>query len=78
MENAYGTREEHLAWCKDRALAYVEAGDLAGALASMSSDLRKQPENDTFATYLLLSMEGARCVLSNDADGMRYLIEEFP
>jgi hypothetical protein len=35
------TRDEHLAWCKQRALEYVDAGDLAGAFASMTSDLQK-------------------------------------
>ena len=38
------TREEHLAWCKRRALQYVEAGQLQDAVASMTSDLRKHPE----------------------------------
>lgn len=37
------TWAEHLAWCKSRALAYVEAGDTEGAIASMSSDLGKHP-----------------------------------
>ncbi len=40
------TRAEHLQWCKDRALAYVEAGDLDQAFASMASDLGKHPETD--------------------------------
>ena len=35
------TREEHLQWCKNRALEYVNAGDLNGAVASMLSDLSK-------------------------------------
>lgn len=35
---------EHLAWCKQRALRYVEHGDLQGAFASMASDLRKHPQ----------------------------------
>jgi hypothetical protein len=37
-------RADHLAWCKQRALEYVDAGDLEGAFASMGSDLRKHPE----------------------------------
>lgn len=41
-----GTRAEHLAWCKQRALEYADSGDMAGALASMTSDLRKHPETD--------------------------------
>ena len=38
------SRAEHLQWCKDRALEYVEMGDLKQAFASMGSDLRKHPE----------------------------------
>lgn len=38
------TREEHLAWCKERALLYVDIGDLDQAFASMTSDLDKHPE----------------------------------
>lgn len=38
------TRAEHLGWCKKRALRYVDAGDLGGALDSMFSDLEKHPE----------------------------------
>jgi hypothetical protein len=39
-----GTRAEHLAWAKQRALEYVDAGDLTSALASFFSDLRKHDE----------------------------------
>jgi len=38
------TREEHLAWCKQRALEYVERGDLTNAFMSMLSDLNKHDE----------------------------------
>jgi hypothetical protein len=38
------TREEHLQWCKDRALEYANAGDNQSALASMLSDLGKHAE----------------------------------
>jgi hypothetical protein len=38
------TRAEHLAWCKQRALAYVDAGDVQQAFTSMASDLGKHPE----------------------------------
>lgn len=36
-------REEHVAWCKDRALWYVDAGDYANGIASLISDLGKHP-----------------------------------
>jgi len=41
---ACSPRAEHLAWCKTRALAYVDVGDLPNAFASLMSDLQKHPE----------------------------------
>lgn len=38
------TRSEHLEWCKQRALAYLDAGNSKEAFASMLSDMRKHPE----------------------------------
>ena len=38
------TRAEHLAWAKQRALEYVDRGELAQAVTSMLSDLSKRPE----------------------------------
>jgi hypothetical protein len=47
------TRAEHLAWCKARALQYVDAGDMGGAFASLTADLRLHPETaDHAATEL--------------------------
>ena len=39
-------RAEHLQWCKDRALEYVNAGQLDQALTSILSDLGKHPETE--------------------------------
>lgn len=38
------TREEHLAWCKQRALEYVDRGEIDKSLWSMMSDMEKHPE----------------------------------
>ncbi len=38
------TRGEHLAWAKQRALKYVEIGELHNAVTSMLSDLNKHSE----------------------------------
>ena len=38
------TRQEHLEWCKKRALEYCDANDLQQAFASMASDLNKHEE----------------------------------
>lgn len=37
-------RAEHLQWAKDRANACVDKGNITDALASMRSDLEKQPD----------------------------------
>ena len=39
-------RTEHIAWCKKRALEYVDAGDTDQAMASMLSDLHKHKETE--------------------------------
>jgi hypothetical protein len=40
------TRQEHLDWCKLRALQYYDTGDVNQAFASMSSDFSKHPETE--------------------------------
>lgn len=69
------TREQHLAWCKQRALEYVDAGDLAQAVASMDSDLRKHPETDFMLSPLV--GVGLLYVANKDAAGVRYWINGF-
>lgn len=41
------TRAEHVAWCKQRALKYVEQGSLVTAVTSMLSDMSKHPLTDS-------------------------------
>ena len=70
------TRAEHLAWCKKRALAYVDAGDLPQAFASMASDLTKHQETENHSGSQL----GMMMLLAghlNTADKMRKFIEGF-
>jgi hypothetical protein len=67
-------RAEHLAFCKRRALEYLDRGDLQNALASMGSDLAKYPETKAHFT---LTMLGIRYVLDNDFAAMRRWIEGF-
>jgi hypothetical protein len=47
------TRAEHLSWCKQRALEYVDQGELTNAYASMASDLGKHPETEKHAAIQL-------------------------
>jgi len=54
-------RDEHLQWCKDRALEYVTMGDLPQAYASMGSDMRKHPETANHSAIglgMMLLMNG--------------------
>ena len=72
------TRDEHLQWCKDRAMEYVNAGDLQNAVASMMSDLTKHP--DTASTGGALAMLGflaAQQAQSGDRDGVVRYIKGF-
>lgn len=49
-------RSEHLQWCKDRALVYIQHGDIEQGITSMMSDMRKHPETDNKATASLSMM----------------------
>lgn len=52
------TRDEHLAMAKQRALAYVEEGDLLEAVTSMGSDLSKHPDfrGETYSMLVLAAL----------------------
>ncbi len=54
------TRDEHLIWCKGRALGYCDDGDTGNAWASMASDMGKHDETRNhpaleMGTMLMLS-----------------------
>jgi len=70
------TREQHLEWCKRRALEYVDSGDLNQALASMGSDLGKHEETRNHAGIKLGMMMLMSGQLSTP-DKMRKFIEGF-
>lgn len=70
------TREEHLAWCKERALEYCDAGDARNAYQSMASDLGQHDETREHSGIelgLMLMLIGD---LSTPAE-MRRFIEGF-
>lgn len=69
------TRDEHVAWCKERALAYLDKDgrDTMNALTSMFSDLGKHPETaDHIAINLglQLMMMGS---LGSERDARRFI-----
>jgi len=69
------TREEHLQWCKDRALQYVQDRKLSEAVASMMSDLNKHPE--TAISNPFLTQLGMMEVMNGNTAGVRRWIEGF-
>ncbi|MCU1679233.1 MAG: hypothetical protein JWM93_3991 [Frankiales bacterium] len=46
----------HLAWAKQRALEYLDAGDVPNAVASWMSDLRKHEQLADHASIELIGM----------------------
>ena len=46
-------RAQHLNWCKERALEYINRGDVKEAFASFQSDMSKHSET---ATHIALEM----------------------
>ncbi len=66
-------RAEHLAWCKQRALEYVDQGDLTNAYASMTSDLSKHPETAGHAAIELGMMMIMGGHLNSSAEMRRFI-----
>jgi hypothetical protein len=67
-------RSEHLALCKQRALEYLDQGDLMNAVTSMGSDMGKHPETGIPPALMQLGMF---YLISHDALGVRRWIEGF-
>lgn len=70
------TRAKHLAFCKARALRYVELGDLNNALASMASDLQKH-EGTRDHSGLLLQTQMQMAGMLRTSKDVREWIEGF-
>jgi hypothetical protein len=66
------TREEHLAWCRARALEYLP--DTSRALASIMSDLLKHPETRPSRSQI---REASFLAAIDDAAGLRDWIEDY-
>ena len=70
------TRQEHLDWCKQRAIEYVVIGDMENAFASMMSDIRKHKETSNHPAIhlgMMMMMSGAL----RNAEDMRKFINGF-
>lgn len=70
------TRAQHLEWCKKRALAYCDAGDINQAFASMGSDLGKHLETANHPGVQLGLMQMMSGLIKTPEE-MRKFIEGF-
>jgi hypothetical protein len=70
------TRNQHLAWCKRRALEHLSANDLRQAVAGMASDLKTHPDTDNPALNGL-AMMGMMYVSDGDNTAVQHWIERF-
>lgn len=70
------TREEHLAWCKKRALAYCDTGSPVEGVTSMLSDIRKHSETAS-ETLTSLGMQLMMMGEFSDVGRARRFIEGF-
>ena len=72
------TRQQHLQWCKDRAMQYVARGHLVDAVTSMMSDLDKHPETTSTGKALaMLGMMAAQQAQAGDRSAVVRYIEGF-
>lgn len=67
-------RTEHLNWCKERALQYVNIGDLQQAFASFQSDMTKHDETTNhigLKSGIMLMISGH---LANKSEMERWIV----
>lgn len=67
-------RDEHLAWCKKRALEYLDQHDAPSAVISMLRDLKEHPETPVNA---FIEATGFVYAAEDDEPGVRRWIEGF-
>jgi hypothetical protein len=70
------TRTEHLAWAKERALEYLNAGQSDLAITSLLSDLRNHPETANHGGIKLTGMLMLGGFLTSPSE-VRQVIEGF-
>lgn len=68
------TRNEHLEWCKKRALEYVDMDEPQNAWASMCSDLKKHPETANHAGIELGTMMVMNGHLSSQPEMRKFIL----
>lgn len=70
------SREEHLQWCKNRALEYVTRGELQFAFSSFKSDMSKHEETKKHSALEIFTLMFLNGHLETP-EAMRKFIEGF-
>jgi hypothetical protein len=70
------TRDQHVAWCKRRALIYLENCLVGSAVASMWLDLGKHPEISIRASSPFI-LAGVRFAAADDRSALRRWIKGY-
>jgi hypothetical protein len=73
------TRAQHIAWCKERALEYIDKGEVANAMASFTSDMGKHAETERQMNPLarLAVVATMQDTVAGGTDNTRKFIEGF-
>lgn len=66
-------RSEHLQWCKNRAMQYINAGDVPGGLASFISDMSKHKETEDHSALQLMGMLMMGGQLSSASEASKFI-----
>lgn len=72
------SRKEHIEWCKQRALEYLDQGDAQQAVTSILSDLSKHPGTKSSLTFAqqTVFIKGLALVDASP-DAVRRFVEGF-
>jgi hypothetical protein len=71
------SRKDHLDWCKQRAIEYLDRGDIAKAYASMISDIGKWEGGDLYDALTLAYISMDAMLFRTTAADMRNWIDGF-
>ena len=66
-------RQEHLDWCKTRALKYLDQGDVQNAIASMMSDMKKHDETAPVMESPAMAMLGMQAAMGGTGEARRFI-----
>lgn len=70
-------RSEHLRWCKNRAMEYVNRGEYAEGVTSMLSDLSKHPETRAASEGVLAHLGMMELMKGPTRESIQRYVEGF-